>query len=169
MRYLFGILLFPFMVNSANAAIFSLSSTAFSDREKIDLIYTCDGKNISPELSWEHAPSKTKTFALIVSDPDAPNGTFYHWVLFNIPNHVKELAENITSLPEGTKVGKNSAGEQEYMGPCPPKGSNHRYIFSLYALDTSLDLPEDADAETMLAAMQNHVVGETELKATFGR
>ena len=129
-----------FFASSIYANSFSLNSTAFNDREKLEPIYTCEGKNISPELEWSHVPKKTKSLTLILSDPDAPGGIFYHWVLFNIPKTVTTLAENITSLPVGAQTGKNSWDKTQYSGPCPPKGSSHRYVFSLYALDTVLEL-----------------------------
>src|SRR5437868_2091935 len=117
------------------AASFTLNSSSFSDREKLASIYTCDGKDISPPFQWQHTPAATASFALILSDPDAPGGTFYHWVLFNIPRTTRTLAENASVFPAGTLAGKNSWGKSQYNGPCPPKGVSHHYVFSLYALD----------------------------------
>jgi len=155
------------LVSSSYAAIFSLHSTGFNEGEKLNPVYTCDGKDISPELKWDHAPLKTVSFALILSDPDAPNGTFYHWALFNIPRTVNTISEN--SVVPFAKIAKNSWGQSQYNGPCPPKGSEHRYIFSLYALDTMLKLDSDADALSLLNAIQNHVLGVAEVKTKYAR
>lgn len=148
---------------------FSLSSTATSDQGALPVLYTCDGKNTSPQIRWSGAPDKTQTFALILSDPDAPNGTFYHWVLYNIPKNISKLSEGIKTLPAGTLTGNNSAGESKYKGPCPPKGANHHYIFTLYALDTKLNLAAGADASALQTAMQSHVLSKAEFTALYSR
>ncbi len=132
------------------------------------LTYSCDGKDISPDLEWTDAPAHTQTYALILSDVDAPGGIFYHWVVYNIPKTVSSLPSAVDKLPAGSVTGKNSWDHLSYKGPCPPKGATHHYIFSLYALDTALHLSSKPDAESVLKAMQNHVLGEAELKATFG-
>lgn len=123
---------------TAFAENFSLQSSAFSRNKKIDKVYTCEGNNISPAIFWKNEPANTKSFALILSDPDAPGGVFYHWILFNIPNTVHALSENIQTLPAGTLILKNSFGNAAYNGPCPPKGAAHHYVFTLYALDDNL-------------------------------
>lgn len=159
---------FFLFITTAHAQDFSLTSDSISEISTIDKTYTCDGKNISPALAWNHAPAQTVSFALILSDPDAPGGTFYHWVLFNIPKTTSSLAENISQLPSGTQTGINSFGKTQYNGPCPPKGKEHQYIFRLYALDATLDIPDHSDANAVMSAMQNHVLDVTEIKSTFG-
>lgn len=147
---------------------FTLSSTAFRHDSLIPDVYTCDGKDISPQLKWEGAPSKTQSFTLIMDDPDAPMGTWDHWIVFNIPAETKEFSENIKSLPSGTKVGTNSWGRSDYGGPCPPD-REHRYDFKLFALDKTLDLPTGASKHDVLKAMKGHVLGETELMGRYDR
>lgn len=150
------------------AGTFTLSSQSITNGSTIPAQYSCDGKDISPDLEWTSVPAQTQTLALILSDIDAPGGTFYHWVVYNIPKTISSLPSAIDKLPAGSVVGKNSWNKLSYKGPCPPKGSTHQYIFSLYALDTPLHLSSGRDAESVLKAMQNHVLGEAELKATFG-
>lgn len=132
-------------------------------------LYTCDSKDVSPELSWTNPPAKTQSFAIIVSDPDAPSGTWYHWIAYNIPSSVKELAENTTQLPSGALAGRNSWGKTQYNGPCPPKGSVHTYVFTLYALDTKLKIPADPDGKTILEAIKDHTVGKAEITGVYTR
>lgn len=155
-------------LSSTHAGSFSLNSSSFTELSNIDPIYTCDGKNISPELDWNNIPPQTASFALLISDPDAPSGTFYHWVLFNIPKNITKLPENLNQLPPETQTGNNSWGKAQYNGPCPPKGKQHNYIVSIYALDTKLDVPANAEAKTILDAMQNHILGIAEIKSAFG-
>jgi Raf kinase inhibitor-like YbhB/YbcL family protein len=169
MQKMMMVLLALLLASPLYARPLTLNSTSFNDREKLEPVYTCSGKNISPELEWNNVPAKTVSLALILSDPDAPDGTFYHWVLYNIPPSTQSLPKNIKSLPRGSITGKNSWDKSQYSGPCPPKGKLHHYIFSLYALDTKLDLQNDADAKAVLNAVQNHVLGEAELKAVFKR
>src|SRR5262249_23491845 len=107
---------------------------------------------------------------LIFSDPDAPGGTFYHWVVYNIPTNVHSFSKGIKDVPKGVKVGKNSWGKNQYNGPCPPKGSTHHYTFSLYAIDKKeLNLPEDADGKAVLDNISTNVIGATELTGTYSR
>jgi Raf kinase inhibitor-like YbhB/YbcL family protein len=150
----------------AMADSFHLSSNSFADLGLIHKRYTCDAENISPDLSWSAAPAKTKTFALIVSDPDAPSKTFYHWVLYNIPATETNLKENVTQMGV---TGFNSYEKSQYNGPCPPKGKEHRYIFTLYALDTSFDTPMPMDVKALRAAMQKHILGQAELVGLYRR
>jgi hypothetical protein len=165
MKWILTLLLGVFM-NMAYGADFTLTSTSFKNGDTLSSQYTCDGKDISPQLAWSGAPENTKSFALIVSDPDAPAGTWYHWVLFNIPADTHELAENIQTLPTGTIVGTTSFKRNRYNGPCPPKGKPHHYIFTLYALDKALDLPS-ADAEMLLKVMKGHVLASTEITGLY--
>ena len=150
-------------IDTSNAIQFKLSSPAFQDSGSIPKKYSCQGSNLSPELGWSEAPSSTKSFALIVEDPDAPGGTFTHWVLFDIPANQTQLAEG--TGPIGVS-GSNGLGQTGYMGPCPPSGI-HRYYFRLYALDVpSLNLKEGASRSEVEKAMKNHVIGAAD---TMGR
>ncbi len=150
-----------------------LTSTTFEDGGEIPEIYTCDGKDISPPLRWEGVPAGTKSLALIVDDPDAPDPaapkmTWIHWILYNIPADANGLPEDArdSELRPGTLPGSNSWGRTGYGGPCPPIG-RHRYFFKLYALDTVLpDLGRPEKAE-LLRAMQGHVLAEAVLMGTY--
>ena len=149
----------------------SISSTAFAPGNPIPVDYSCKGRNISPALAWAGAPAGTASFALIVDDPDAPSGTFVHWVIYNIPSASKGLPEAVATaptLPDGTLQGRNGAGSQHYEGPCPPSGT-HRYFFKLYALDAKLDLKAGATAVQLLQAMQSHILAQGELMGTFSK
>lgn len=146
----------------------TLTSNAFKNGDGIPSQYSCDGKDISPELQWNNAPDGTQSFALIFDDPDAPMGTWVHWVLFNIPANINQLSENINTLPKGTVVGNNSWGKASYGGPCPPD-KEHRYFFKLYALDTTLDLPSGSTKKELEKAMQSHVLSNAELMGKYKR
>jgi Raf kinase inhibitor-like YbhB/YbcL family protein len=147
---------------------FSLTSPAFSQGEEIPARFTADGADVSPELRIGDPPGGTVTFALIMDDPDAPMGTWVHWVVWNIPGAARSVPEG--TLPEGSTEGRNSWGRTGYGGPSPPKGTGvHRYFFKLYALDTRLELPPTADKAALLDAMKGHVLGEAELMGTYTR
>ncbi len=149
----------------------SVSSSAFAAGQSIPAKYSCKGQNISPALAWTNAPAGTKSFALIMDDPDAPMGTWVHWVVFNIPATTSNLPEAVMAgaqLADGSLQGKNSSGKQGYDGPCPPSGT-HRYFFKLYALDTSLNLSSDSGKEQLLKAMQGHILAQGELMGTFSK
>ena len=163
--FLFLLFILPF---SSYAANFSLYAPALEKTTSMPSLYTCDGKNISPALNWANAPSKTKTFTLILSDPDAPSGIFYHWILYNVPANVSSLPENAVTLPKGTEPGINSLGKKTYNGPCPPKKTTHHYIFTLYALDTEIQSATTLSADTLLTQLTGHVLAKTELKTTYG-
>lgn len=148
-----------------------VTSTAFREGEMIPEVYSCDGKNISPRLDWTDVPKGTKTFALIVDDPDAPRGTWVHWVLFNIPADAKGLGEHIpprSTLTNGARQGVNDSHQLGYDGPCPPSGI-HRYYFKLYALDTALTLESGATKAQLLKAMEGHILGHGELMGKYKR
>lgn len=149
--------------------VFSITSSSIPSNGKIPVVYSCDGKNISPELSFNHAPPSARSFTLVISDPDAPKGTFYHWVVINLPSTIKSLPENADPLTEGAIVLRNTSGKNEYMGPCPPKGSTHTYLFTLYALDSNLTLTKESEANDVFAGINGHVVAKAELRAKFGR
>ncbi len=146
----------------------AVSSTAFKEGSKIPVKHTCDGQNVSPAIDWGEPPPGTKSFALIVDDPDAPGGTFTHWVLFNIPGQARRLEEN-TKSREGAVQGKSGFGTPGYGGPCPPKGPAHHYRFNLYALDKVLDLKTGASKQQVLDAMKGHVLEQGLLTATYQR
>lgn len=148
-----------------------LSSSAFAHEAPIPVKYSCDGENISPPLAWSDPPEGTMSFALINDDPDAPVGTWIHWVLYNIPGNTRALGEAIPAqaeLADRSLHGENSWGRFDYGGPCPPSGT-HRYFFKLYALDTILDLGAGADKEILLATMEGHILAEAELMGTYER
>jgi Raf kinase inhibitor-like YbhB/YbcL family protein len=144
----------------------TLTSDAFANGQSIPAKYSCVGKNISPALAWDEPPTGTKSFALIVDDPDAPMGTWVHWVLFNIPSDTQSLQENADS--SAMSAGKNSSGHTSYDGPCPPSGI-HRYFFKLYALDSTLSLSPGATKEQVLKAMESHILAQGELMGTFSK
>ncbi|OAB61047.1 hypothetical protein AY599_15445 [Leptolyngbya valderiana BDU 20041] len=143
----------------------NLSSTAFTVHTAIPKKYTCDGDDLSPPLNWDAPPEGTQSLALIVDDPDAPVGTFVHWVVFDISPETRQIAEG--RAPSCT-FGQNDFGKQKYGGPCPP-GGTHRYFFKLYALDTTLDLEAGATKADVLEAMEGHVLARGELVGTYSR
>ncbi|MGC9502358.1 MAG: YbhB/YbcL family Raf kinase inhibitor-like protein [Baaleninema sp.] len=143
----------------------NLTSTAFTANTAIPQKYTCDGQDLSPPLNWEAPPEGTQSLALIVDDPDAPIGTFVHWVVFDIPSDTRQIAEG--RAPNG-RFGKNDFGKQKYGGPCPP-GGTHRYFFKLYALDTTLGLEAGVTKAKVLEAMEGHVLAQGELVGIYSR
>jgi len=148
-----------------------ITSSAFEDGGLIPAKYTCDGADISPPLQWEAVPEGTKSIALICDDPDAPMGTFVHWVIFGLPAEERELAENIPSdetLPSGAKQGVSDFGRIGYGGPCPPSGT-HRYFFKIYALDTEIALAAGASKRELLGAMEGHILGQGQLIGKYKR
>ena len=150
---------------------FTMTSTAFGAGQVIPKKYSCDGPDVSPQLAWKEAPAGTKSYALIADDPDAPVGTWVHWVLFNVPGDTHELAEGVekkNQLANGALQGKNDFGNVGYGGPCPPGGSTHRYFFKLYALDGKLDLKAGTSKADVERAMKGHVLGQAELMGKFG-
>src|SRR5579871_5474963 len=142
---------------------FSLTSTAFNEGQSIPAKYTGDGVDTSPPLAWTDPPSGTVSLALICEDPDAPVGTWTHWVLFNMPANLRKLDEGVSkeeTLADGSRQGKNDFKKIGYGGPAPPKGKPHRYYFKLYALDTKLGLPAGATRKELLIAMKGHILAE---------
>ena len=149
-----------------------LSSTAFSEGANIPKQYTEDGKDVSPPLRWSDSPPQTKSFALICDDPDAPRGTWVHWVIFNLPGSQHELEEGVPTqeeLPNGARQGKNDFGKIGYGGPAPPRGKLHRYFFKLYALNMLLELAPGSTKDQLIAAMKGHVLAEGQLMGQYGR
>lgn len=139
-----------------------LSSAAFSNNGFIPPQYSCKGEDISPPLQWEDYPPETQSFVLIMSDPDAPMGTWDHWIVVNIPSTQTSLAEDTKSL----NMLPNSWGRKDYGGPCPPSGTHH-YIFDLYALDTKLDLPANSDKKLLLSTIKPHIIDSAKLTGLF--
>jgi Raf kinase inhibitor-like YbhB/YbcL family protein len=149
-----------------------LSSPAFSEGSRIPTKFTADGDDHSPPLTWRNLPNGTQSEALICEDPDAPHGTYTHWVLFNLPPAAEKLEESIPSAgtrSDGSKQGKNDFGNLGYGGPAPPKGMPHRYLFKLYALDTMLSAQEGASKKEVLGEMKGHVLAEGQLMGTYER
>lgn len=142
-----------------------IESPAFEHHKPIPKKYTCEGQDVSPPLVFNDIPKGTKSLALVMDDPDAPMGTFDHWIVWNIPADTKSLTEG-ASVP---MQGKNHFKEVRYRGPCPPKGLPHRYFFKLFALDTVIELPSGSTKNQLLDALEGHVLGQAELVGTYQR
>lgn len=148
-----------------------LTSAAFKEGQPIPRAYTCDGVNVSPPLEWSGVPANAKTLAIVCDDPDAPAGTWVHWVLYNLPASNIGLVENVPTTENLKAGGFQSTNDFEkigYGGPCPP-GGTHRYFFKLYALDGELSLPAGATKAETLKAMEGHIVAQTQLMGTYSR
>jgi Raf kinase inhibitor-like YbhB/YbcL family protein len=150
----------------------NLTSPAFANGEAIPQKYTCEGEDISPELRWGDPPEGTKSFAFIMDDPDAPSGTWVHWIVFNLPPDTRQVQEGASKasgaasiLPPGNILGVNSFNRVYYGGPCPPSGQ-HRYFFRLYALDAMLE-PTSVDKATLLQWMEGHILAQGELMGVY--
>jgi Raf kinase inhibitor-like YbhB/YbcL family protein len=152
---------------------FSLLSSSITQGQPIDAKHTCDGADASPDLSWAGAPAGTLSYVLIVDDPDAPGGTFTHWVAYDIEGSLNALSEGLattSSVPGVCRQGKNSFDEVGYRGPCPPSSSTHHYYFRLAALSvSSLSIAADPDRAAVEQAMQGNVLGQAELMGTYSR
>lgn len=148
--------------------VLKIISKDFNDGEFIPSKFTCDGNDISPLLEWDNVPASARSLVLIMDDPDAPMGTWDHWILFNIPANINKLESNIKQLPEGTKVGKNSWNRNDYGGPCPPD-REHRYFFKLYALDTILNLDNGITKTELEQAMKDHILEQAEIIGLYNR
>jgi len=149
-----------------------ITSTAFADGQPIPDKFTCTGANLSPPLQWTNVPPGVKSFALIADDPDAPMGTWVHWVIYNLPATATKLAENTPpapELPDGSKQGINDFRQTGYGGPCPPPGKPHRYFFKIYALDTVLNLKSGATGKDVETAMRGRILAEGQLMGTYQR
>ena len=148
-----------------------LNSRAFKDGEMIPAHYTADGEDVSPPLDWSGVPETAKSFALICVDPDAPGGSFCHWVIYNIPPNAVNFPEafpSLNSLPNGTKQGTNDFGGIGYRGPAPPSGI-HRYTFKFYALSAVLELEAGAKKAQLENKMQRRILGEAQLMGKYQR
>lgn len=152
---------------------FQLTSTGFETGQSIPARFTCSGENVSPPLHWSGAPAGTRSFVLIMDDPDAPAGVWVHWVLYDLPasqSSLPSLSAAASRLPGGGLEGRNNFRKIGYGGPCPPPGRPHRYFFRLYALTVnSLSLPPGATRQQVDDAMRGKILGEAELMGTFGR
>jgi Raf kinase inhibitor-like YbhB/YbcL family protein len=149
-----------------------LTSTAFKDGEVIPRQHTCDGENLSPPLAWSGIPASTRSLALIADDPDAPSGTWVHWVVYNLDAAASALPQGVAKYQDqggAGASGTNSFRKPGYSGPCPPAGPTHRYYFKLYALDTSLNLKSGASKEDLLKAMQGHILAQGQLMGRYAR
>lgn len=146
------------------AAEFSLASPAFEANGMIPTDFTCHGANKSPPFTWHDIPTNTRSLVLIAQDPDAPTGTWTHWILFNITPSINNL--DVDASPEGAGQAKNSWGNAKYQGPCPPLGA-HRYVFTLYALDKVMELNNGAATNTVLDAITGHVIGSAVLTGLY--
>jgi Raf kinase inhibitor-like YbhB/YbcL family protein len=155
-----------------SAVTLKLTSSAFEPGATIPKKFTCDGPDVSPALNWSDPPAGTQSFALIADDPDAPVGTWVHWVLYDLPADARSLAENVPKqeqLPSGARQGRNDFRKIGYGGPCPPPGKPHRYFFKLYALDAKLNLKAGAAKAEVEKAMQEHILAQGELMGRYGR
>ena len=153
-------------------AALTLKSSAFGAGGTIPKKHTCDGADVSPPLTWNDPPAATQSFALIADDPDAPVGTWVHWVFFDLPAKARELPEGVAKqeeLAEGSRQGRNDFRKIGYGGPCPPPGGPHRYFFKLYALDAKLNLKAGATKADVEKAMQGHILAQGELMGRYGR
>jgi Raf kinase inhibitor-like YbhB/YbcL family protein len=152
---------------------FTISTSAFREGGTIPVQYTCDGSDISPPLKWEGSPAGTKSFAIIMDDPDAPSGTFIHWVIYDIPADTNILSEGLAKDPDlskGIKQGISSFRRTGYGGPCPPPGSPHRYFFTIYALDIQITgLVSKASKQDVENKIKGHIIGKAIVMGKYGR
>ena len=151
----------------------TISSPSFADGGEMAKKFTCDGVDVSPQLTWSGAPAATKSFALVVDDPDAPAGTWNHWAIWNIPGRLHGLPEGVAKtshLPDGSSQGVNDFKRSGYNGPCPPAGKGHRYYFKLFALDENLEVTsQDAGKPELEKAMKGHILAQAEWMGRYKR
>jgi Raf kinase inhibitor-like YbhB/YbcL family protein len=163
----------PDLVGQRNSAMaFTISSPSFSNGGNIDKKFTCDAADVSPQLTWTQPPAGTKSFALLVDDPDAPAGNWNHWTMWNIPANVTALPESVPKtarLDDGSEQGANDFHKTGYNGPCPPPGKPHRYYFRLYALDAMLNLKAGATTSDLEGSMKGHVLAQAEWMGRYRR
>jgi Raf kinase inhibitor-like YbhB/YbcL family protein len=148
---------------------FQLSSPAFESGGTIPIKYTCDGENMSLPLTWTKPPEGTQSLALILDDPDAPHGTWTHWVLFNISSDLDRLPENLSSSDLNIMQARNSYDHDTYDGPCPPSNASHNYHFRLFALKSRVNASHQATSQEIASEMQPQILGSAELTATYAR
>ncbi len=156
-------------VNNLKGAPMKLISSVFNDGDRLPKKYTCEGDEVNPSLQWSGIPDGTKSLALIVDDPDAPGGTWVHWLVYNIEPTVSNLPEG-ANITKPMQQGMSSSNQIKYQGACPPKGhGTHHYYFTLYALDTTLNLKDGVTKQELLSAMNNHIREKATLMATYER
>lgn len=159
------------IVGARTIPALTITSSSFADGGTIPSKFTCDGGDVSPQLTVSAPPSSAKSLALIVEDPDAPAGSFVHWVAFNLPSTLRDLPEGASARPEnmqGAMQGRNDFDKTGYGGPCPPGNTPHHYIFRIYALDSILQLPEGATKIDLARAARGHVLAEGKLVGLYG-
>jgi Raf kinase inhibitor-like YbhB/YbcL family protein len=161
------------LIAACQPAKLVVTSAMFKPGRPIPVKYTCQGEDVSPPLKWAGAPAETKSFAVICDDPDAPGGTWVHWVIYNLPSDAPVLSERTPKsefLPKDAVQGANSFGNIGYNGPCPPEGGAHRYFFKVYALDKSFNVKkEQLGKEGLLAAMRGHILAQGQLMGIYKR
>jgi Raf kinase inhibitor-like YbhB/YbcL family protein len=157
-------------VRASPDATLTLTSSSFRAGGEIPAQFTCEGADVSPELSWNDPPAATRSFALIMYDPDAPGGNFIHWLIYDLPASTRSLPEGVTASPEaaGGRQGTNGFGKVGYGGPCPPAGKPHRYLLRLWALDSTLNLQQPS-ATDVGSAMRGHILARGDIMGRFGR
>lgn len=156
------------IANPKEGTQMKLESSSFRHNESIPIQYTGEGQDLSPALTWKNVPSETRSLVLICDDPDAPMGTWDHWILYNIPPTLTHIEEGGKNLPSEIKMGKNSWGRMDYGGPMPPSGTHH-YHFTLYALNSSLDLPAGVTKSELKRAMEGKIIAEITLTGLYQR
>jgi len=170
---IFSILIFSFLgVINAESKGFKIYSESFKAEGSIPVKYSCQGEDMSPHLKWDNVPGNTKSFALICDDPDAPMGTWVHWVAYNIPQKINSLNEDFPveeKMGNGITQGYNDFGNIGYGGPCPPSGKAHRYFFKLYALDAKLNLPAGLTKKQLLEKIRSHIIEKTSVYGIYKR
>ena len=171
-RWLLAAPLWMILLAGGSPMAMELKSPAFQNGADIPRKHSCDGSDLSPLLTWDGSPAGTRGFALIADDPDAPMGTWVHWVIYDLSGGSRELAEGMAaseSLSNGAKQGTNDFRKVGYGGPCPPPGAPHRYFFKLYALDAPTNLKPRATKQQLLDAMKGHILGEAQLTGRYQR
>jgi Raf kinase inhibitor-like YbhB/YbcL family protein len=168
MRLLISIMLALLWSSAVYAAGFSINSSSFQNNQRIPTLHTCDGKNISPKLSWANPPTGTVAYALAFYSPDSVVGVYYNWIIYNIPSTKSSLDEGINKdMPDDISTGVNSAGDFIYRGPCPPDTGLHHYVFELFALGEMIDLSGINDLEEVMKIINNHKLDSTKLTGLF--
>lgn len=158
--------------NTDQTMSLTISSPSFSNGGPIDKKFTCDGADVSPQLTWTEPPAGTRTLALLVDDPDAPVGNWNHWTIWNLPASLRSLPEGVSKqphLPDGSAQGMNDFHKTGYNGPCPPANKPHRYYFKLFALDSKLDLNSEAGKPELERTMKGHILAQAEWMGTYKR
>jgi Raf kinase inhibitor-like YbhB/YbcL family protein len=159
-------------IRKGAAMSFALESPEWKMGEEIPSLFTCDGKDVSPPLHWDAPPAGTESISLMLEDPDAPGGTFFHWLIYDLPANTRELMANVPQrghLSNGAHQGRNSFGKIGYGGPCPPQGPAHRYYFHIFALDRKTGLADGASRSELEQAMKGHILAQAEYMGRYKR